>query len=361
MEANKLSGGEMGSGCAGASRGVPSGSRDASSSYLEQSRESVTVERKVVGKEWLEVRACGCGSWFCERCCLSKGIRLKERLKSKLVEFTGLMMLTFTLDPELFPGGPREAYEYVTCRRCVSVAMQRLDRWKLIHSRRFLTVIEWQKNGWPHWHVLVDATRIPFDKLREAWNRNWKGWEARVALGRPGFGSVRFSAERLERERAAGYVTAYLTKVPPHGFPSWVLACSSRRVHRFQPSRGFWDGGSVSMADEGDEAEEGAVDGSAVDGVVEKVEKLGLVRTVAEVVSACGSRSVALRAREVVDERTGEVAVVRDFLFDVPMPVAELSRFVGGYVQARASVIEFAELHGSLDRVREAVGRRGGS
>src|SRR6185503_3448329 len=142
----------------------------------------VAAGARIREKECFEVRSVGCRSWFCPHCCLALGLALKRRLSRELTRFRGLMMLTFTVDPELFES-PQAAYEYVTTKRCVAVAVQRLDRWDLLHSRDFFAVVEWQGNGWPHWHVLINASHVPFEQLGEAWNRNWRGWRARVDLG----------------------------------------------------------------------------------------------------------------------------------------------------------------------------------
>src|SRR5690606_17187171 len=157
----------------------------------------------------------------------------KERLKCRLRSFGALMMLTFTIDPELFDS-PEAVFEYVSEHRCISVTMQRLHRWGHLISRRYFCVVEWQQNGWPHWHVLVESERIPFARLCEAWNRNHGRWRERMALGRPGFGSARFSVSKFEdSDRAAGYACAYLTKHPAHGFPTWVMKRQTRTVHRY--------------------------------------------------------------------------------------------------------------------------------
>jgi hypothetical protein len=292
-------------------------------SYLEQFGKRVTGEKR----EWVEAQACGCRSRFCPHCCLALGIKLKQRLRPELAKFTGLMMLTFTIDPELFTS-PREAYEYIRRHRCISVTMQRLDRWRLLHSRRYICVIEWQKNGWPHWHVLVDASHIPFAQLCEAWNRNHPLWKERVAMGRPGLGSVKFSAPKLERDRAAGYVTAYLTKHPEHGYPEWIGDMPVGSVRRFEASRGFWSK-SEDLADEpSDERDEDVEDDDDdCDDAAEGEDKQDR-RTVAEQLASCGMSCVVLHVREVVDEQTGELVTVRDFVALLRVPLSEFLTLV---------------------------------
>jgi hypothetical protein len=319
------------------------------SSYLEQDGNSVTEPSC---GECFEVRSVGCRSWFCPHCCLPLGLALQRRLSRELRRFRGLMMLTFTVDPELFES-PQAAFAYVTTKRCVAVAIQRLDRWGLLHSRDFFAVVEWQANGWPHWHVLVNASRVPFERLCEAWNRNWRSWRARVAAGRPGFGSVRFSAPRLsDAAKAAGYVTAYLTKVPDRGYPEWVRQGETRKVRRYSTSRGFWR----ETADDDDEAAalggvEGDDDNGQDDGNDEQEQRR---RTIAEQLATCGTACVVLRVREVVDDDTGELVERREFVKWFPLPLAEVLALRPRHVNRRRTAARF-ELQFPLVRELEKL------
>lgn len=328
-----------------AGRSAAAGRR--ASDYLEQSSNAVTET------DWYEAKKKGCKSWFCKECCLAKGIKLKSQLKERLRDFKGLMMLTFTIDQQLF-AGPQEAFDYVAAKRCIGVTMQRLHRAGHLHSRRYFCVIEWQKNGWPHWHILVDASRIPFGDLCEAWNRNWMGWQERVKLGRPGFGSVRFSVPRFpDADKAAGYVAAYLTKVPDYGFPEWVLDRPQRSIRRYYASKGFWGQARANSEPEckpeaADAIEEDAcpvckavgpgfsdyceecgwsvLDEQAVgdvpDGpfVVEPPPR----KSIRECMRECGRDCVVLRCREAVNEQTGELVIVREFIHNLEISLAEV-------------------------------------
>jgi hypothetical protein len=306
------------------------------SSYLEQDGNSVTEPSC---GECFEVRSVGCRSWFCPHCCLPLGLALQRRLSRELRRFRGLMMLTFTVDPELFES-PQAAFAYVTTKRCVAVAIQRLDRWGLLHSRDFFAVVEWQANGWPHWHVLVNASRVPFERLCEAWNRNWRSWRERVAMGRPGFGSVRFSVPRLgDAGKAASYVTAYLTKVPERGYPQWVRDGETRKVRRFSTSRGFWT--ETADDDEAEALSETTSDGGDDDGQDEEDEQQQTRRTIEQQLAECGKACVVLRLRVMVDEQTGEVVERREFVKWFPMPLSEVLALRPREVNRRRTVARF--------------------
>ncbi|WDI43969.1 rolling circle replication-associated protein [Bremerella sp. P1] len=147
-------------------------------------------------------------------------------------------MWTFTVDPQLF-NSPKDAYWYVKEQRAVSRTINRLKDLGHLHSGRWFCVVEWQKNGMPHWHVLLDATRIPFSVMCDIWNSFRPGWAGPVEGTRPGFGSIRFSATDhnfVGAEHAAHYACKYMIKHPDHGYPDWVLD-STRRIRRYETSR----------------------------------------------------------------------------------------------------------------------------
>lgn len=244
------------------------------------------------------------------------------------------MMLTLTLDPDLFDS-PEAAWRYVREHRCIAVMMQRLDRWGLVKSREFFAVVEWQKKSeMPHWHVLVDASFIDIERVREAWNRNWKGWQQRIAAGRPGFGAVRYSRKRghgfKSAEHAANYASKYITKHPEQGYPEWVMQSGSRAVHRYSASRGFWRGvddqeqlptPDDECSEDPDEPEQGVCGEASQD---EPQPSQRPRRTVAEVVADCGERTAIFEIREGFDAYSGEQVEQRRFLGRIDMPLTIL-------------------------------------
>ena len=93
------------------------------SSYLEDSANTVTATYERVG-ELLKVKACGCRSRFCPRCCSVLGYQLRERLVEVLRTFRSVYMITLTVDPTLFLNDqlpyPELAFFYVRDKRCVA-------------------------------------------------------------------------------------------------------------------------------------------------------------------------------------------------------------------------------------------------
>ena len=313
-------GGSKGGGAAAEPAAPPAAAAAASSSYLEQSRIPVTSR----------LIACsnGCKSRFCESCCLPLGIKLKRRLIPVLQTFRRVMMLTLTIDPQHF-AGPIEAFEHVKKARCLGVTMQALRRAGVLLSERWFAVIEWQDNGWPHWHVLVEAEHIPFDTLAAAWNVNLAKLGKTATETRTGFGSVRFNAPLKDGKHAAGYACAYLTKHPKNGYPQWVLDSLTRKVHRYSASRGFWSAEPATanadeeQHDQDDEQQKQESEDEQTDDTEPRVR-----RTIAEQLATCGETTVILRETDCADPVPGELTRRHDFVVKLFEPLSQvLSRY----------------------------------
>src|SRR5204863_4397178 len=98
--------------------------------------------------------------------------------------------------------------------RLLALLVRELDRRQYLHSKAYFWTVEFQKaTEQAHWHMLLDATRIPYGELVEIWSRfrpatasplaekitskNYKGHA-------PAFGSVRYTVSG-SREKAAYY------------------------------------------------------------------------------------------------------------------------------------------------------------
>ena len=192
-----------------------------------------------------EIAGCHCGCWFCADCCKWKGLDLRRDLIPILETFSGLMMLTFTVDPSLF-ATPAAAYAYMMKRRCIARTIQDMHRQGFL-AFRGVTSAWWngrRRRSKCTSMFLVDATRIPWDNLLASWSKHRPASGGPVVGDRPAFGTVLFSKRDFAGgpAHAARYATKYLVKVPEQGFPAWVLALGAgRRVRRYSTSRGFWN------------------------------------------------------------------------------------------------------------------------
>ena len=151
-----------------------------------------------------EVAKCRCDVWFCPDCCKVKGYKLRAELVPIIETFDGLLLVSLTVDPTLF-NSPKAAFLYMLERRCVSHTVQDLRRGGCLHSKRYFYVIEWQaRTEQAHFHVLLDASFIPFEPLLASWSKHRPAWAGPVVGDRPAFGTVFISKPSFEGGAARG-------------------------------------------------------------------------------------------------------------------------------------------------------------
>ena len=258
-----------------------------------EEREREPLPEQIEPETTYEARRCRCKNWFCDDCAPSMGIALRLRLIPIIETFTSVQMWTFTIDPTLF-NSPDEAFEYFKSKRCLSNLMRALRDRGLVHSSRFFSVIEWHKNGYAHWHVLIDASYVPKKIVQEVWDKYRPEWAGPKPDDRPGFGMVRFSKRKFSSKlHAARYATKYLIKPPESGYPDWVLDYG-RYVRRYSTSNGFWESskGETKSIPTSKEADP---DGHEENVRPKKERDPGEVRsTIRERLARCGQQTVLL-------------------------------------------------------------------
>ena len=133
-----------------------------------------------------------CKRWSCPDCGPKQAWILQQLIAAKAKELGLFRMLTLTLDPKKIKG---EAYTHLNeSWRKLREAFRR----KFKASISFIAVNEYQKNGMPHKHVLVDRY------IHQKWVKNkWK------KLG----GGHQVDIRRIKNEDdPARYICKYLTK-----------------------------------------------------------------------------------------------------------------------------------------------------
>ncbi|MEX0791959.1 MAG: hypothetical protein WD045_02400 [Pirellulaceae bacterium] len=265
------------------------------------------------------------------------GIKLFNRLKLILMTFTGLQMWTFTIDPKLFRSH-EEAYWYVKKGRCLNDLIAKLHKAGHLHSKRYFCVVEWHKNGGAHFHVLLDARFVPFQLVCDLWNANRPKWAGPVEGKRPGFGSIRFSAEKhvfFEPEHAAHYACKYLIGQPKNGFPTWVLD-STKRIRMFSTSQGFWGDTTPKLEKESTKAKPKVPQSHLEDCFCAECrgdEEPGSddkppASTIRERLKRCRKEAVVLRVTSYI-KPDGQVIEEREFVRKVEVPYATVLAALG--------------------------------
>jgi hypothetical protein len=171
---------------------------------------------------------------------------------------------------------------------------------------------------------------------------------------------VRFSVARFkDHKHAAGYVTAYLTKHPAHGYPAWIDEMPVGSVRRFEPSRGFWTE-QHEPEGEGQEDLGPGADQEDPETIEAEPDDEQRRRTIAEQLASCGQSCVVLRACEAVDPTTGELVTVREFVTLLHVPLGTFTAAVPpDEMSPRRTVALFLDVGRAVAEARRWAARVG--
>ena len=305
-----------------------------SSSSNSQNRDRGHGSRKMA-----RLGRCCCGSWWCDSCSRRKGWELRQAVLPVVRSFRSVRMLSLTLDRTTH-ASPRAGYHAMNEK--ISRLMQELKRRGRLHSGRYFAVLEPQRDGWPHWHVLIDAPDIPHAELIELWQRLGGGMCCWISRGpKPG---QKFQS----KEHAAFYATKYLIKPPRDGWPEWILEAGAEgdRIRRYNTSQHFFKGGqqraAATVVEESEEAVLLAVDVDGEGLVIREQEvrkRKPCGKTYRIRVAECGGKTAVTVVRY-EDLGGGEYRESRKFLGLVDMPRWEVLQLCGHDPELKG-VVEF--------------------
>lgn len=247
-----------------------------------------------------------CRSWFCPDCKRSRAVIVRTKLREKISLFSVPRLLTFTVDPKLF-STPKQAYEYVRDKKFIPIMMRYLG------IKNWFCVTEFQRIGYPHWHLLVDIASLPgawchtnetgkkvFSSCKPDGERDvfyiehfldlkrihilWRRWKIGEQV------DLSYKKVHADSLKAINYITKYLFKNPIGGYPDWVL--DSDRIRMISASRsvgGFFNDGVKQDDDfkQDDDLEDDITD----------VDDVGYVRCVRQRVGECGLSTICLKYR----------------------------------------------------------------
>jgi hypothetical protein len=152
-----------------------------------------------------------CKCWDCAYCGPRRANRCRKAIMIWAVKMKLCRMMTLTLDPKKLDG--EDSTRYIN--RAFAKLRDAFKR-KYGHSITFIRVLEFQKNGTAHFHVLVDRY-IDQDWLSTKWQRLGGGWHVDMK-----WASIR---------RIANYVSKYFSKE--------LLISAPKRSRRVTVSRGI--------------------------------------------------------------------------------------------------------------------------
>ena len=166
-----------------------------------------------------------CGAYGCFRCSRRKLRRVRMRIAEEAQERKLTRFATLTLDPKRIPEDISSLRYLRECWRKMRVYLARYAG----HSIEFISVVELQKSGVAHLHVLV-GTYLPQRWLSDAWQ---------------GVGGGRIvQIKWVDARNVAAYLSKYLTKEKQGALPAGLrrFSCSKGIVLwvKKKPSSGWW-------------------------------------------------------------------------------------------------------------------------
>lgn len=175
------------------------------------------------GKSFIHIARLGCKRWRCYRCGPKRARQLRKAIIDKAEELKLQRFLTLTLDPSQC--SVEQSVEYIreTWNKLRTYLRRRYNQ-----PITFISIIELQKSGYAHLHVLVDRY-IPQKWIKSAWQR----------VGGGKFVNIKF----VDVHRVAAYLSKYLTKdLFLNQFkPGTRRFTTSRGINLFiKPKKGTW-------------------------------------------------------------------------------------------------------------------------
>lgn len=162
-----------------------------------------------------------CDSRVCPECGKRKGYQTRKILCSpeNLEKFSKPALLTFTIDPKKNPN-PLEVYNLVRNKSLIQALM------KMLHIKYWVWVLEFQKNGNPHWHIIADIsergriTKAELKKIWHLWNHKWN------------IGGCDVQENKAVKKpiHAMHYITKYLINPKKNSYPEWFLSLKNVRI-----------------------------------------------------------------------------------------------------------------------------------
>lgn len=151
-----------------------------------------------------------CKSWNCSYCRPRRAKRYRYAIRATAERLRLCRFLTLTLDPKKINGDPVRYLNSAFAK--LRVYLQRTYG----AAPRYIRVLEFQKNGNPHFHILIDRY-IDIEWIRKSW----------VAVG----GGYMVDIQLVDIHRVGPYVSKYLTKE--------LLMSAPARSRRVTTSRGI--------------------------------------------------------------------------------------------------------------------------
>lgn len=226
----------------------------------------------------IRIRKCRCNSTWCPECFKMRGSRkVADRIRA--MNWRSIRHVVLTIDRKLFNSG-KEAYEYVSKEKLINRMLRNLKRSHGIDYRDYIYILEFHKDGFPHWHLLVERyvqgkdAMIGGDLLRKYWT-----------VGSVSEGYVK--SEKHYKELSGYYEkNGYFDGKEGHQgtLPEWAL--------KYEKSIRRYDGKRKDTGEEKPEMTKGEKMEKEMKAKEKEVKGINRVRTTYEIIiNKCGSQT----------------------------------------------------------------------
>jgi hypothetical protein len=187
----------------------------------------------------LRVRSCRCRNSWCPKCFPVWGLSRVKTLLGKF-EWDKVRHIVLTVDPLKYEDG-FDAWRSINSRAVIRDMIRNLRRYKGRGLGFWMWFLEWHRNGFPHWHLLVETDVVGRGGMigQEALHGYWREGRIRESYFKSQYHWDMFSGYIKKH----GYIEK--RKKQQGELPAWALEYKGR-IRRF-------DGSHVKVGKDGGE------------------------------------------------------------------------------------------------------------
>jgi len=217
---------------------------------------------------YIQARKCKCNSVWCASCS-KQGWAKRAAMDLREFDWKRTREILVTFKREQFKDG-KEAYEYAMEHKLIPGLIRNIKRgkhvkigkkwvWKYrpVEIRKYITFLEWHKDGWPHFHVMVETEElgakamIGGHRIRHYWPAGT--WVRETPI-----------ISRIHWDRKVGYLQkhGYFQEDKKHQtrLPEWALDTPGLKIRRSSHSRRCEGNGQGVHSQDQDEREAWIID-----------------------------------------------------------------------------------------------------
>ncbi len=195
-------------------------------------KEFITLQHQVAEKKVIACK-CSCSSSWCEKCFVAKGKSKAIASKLSKMNHKAVRLVVLTPDRKKFSG--QDCYMTIRKKGALSQFIHNLERTSVIRVVNWLWVLEWYRDGFPHWHFFIETEEgkkgqignaallkhWPYGLVREDFIHNDEHWQRYTSyFGAKGYFDPKSKSQGKDK-------THQLT------LPTWAKEAKGLRIRKY--------------------------------------------------------------------------------------------------------------------------------